>query len=317
MRIAVVGAGAVGCLFGARLAASGASVVMIGRAESVAALGRDGVTVEGRQPGRWSVEARTALDPRAPPDLVLLTVKTFDLPGAAAALGAALRSPVPVLLPQNGLHVERPVIQALAGAGWDRPATILVRAVNSIPATLVRPGVVRQPGDGELVVADPSGGGPSADAAQRLIEALRSAGLPVRTVADLGPELWRKALVNAAINPVTALNRIPNGRLGESPYREEARALLREAQRAAGLAGFPFSDDEADRSLDRVVRATADNRSSMLQDVERGRPTEIDAISGEILRTAEAHGVDLPATRAVLRRLSGRPGTAPSPAQPS
>jgi 2-dehydropantoate 2-reductase len=180
---------------------------------------------------------------------------------------------------------------------------VLVRAVNTIPASLLAPGVVRQPGRGELILADPAAAGPAALATGRFLAPLRAAGLPVRTVPELAPELWRKALVNAAINPVTALYRVENGRLLEAPYRAEAARLLREAQRASALAGFPFTDEEADRSLELVLRATAGNRSSMLQDVERGRPTEIDAISGAIVRTAASHGVDLPATRAVIARL--------------
>lgn len=317
MRIAIVGAGAVGCLFGARLTAAGHSVTLVGRPSTVDAIRRDGVVVEGRSPGRWPVGAETALEPGARPDLVLLSVKTFDLSAAAEGIGRSVRPPVPLLLPQNGLHVERAVVETLAAAGWDRPAGRVVRAVNTIPATLVRPGVVRQPGEGQLLLESPSSGSPSADAATRWLDTLREAGLPVRTVPDLGIELWRKALVNAAINPVTALYRIPNGQLLDPPYADEARVLLREAQRAAALAGVAFSDDDADRSLDQVVRATADNASSMRQDVERGRPTEIDAISGEIVRIAAEHGVDLPATRAVIERIGGLRRRATDRAQPS
>jgi 2-dehydropantoate 2-reductase len=316
VRITVVGAGSVGCLFGARLAASGQSVRLIGRPESVRTLARNGIRVEGVDPGVWSVEATTSVDPGPEPDLVLLTVKTFDLVAAARALASAFRTPVPTLLPQNGLHIDVPVAAAVRAGGWTDPARVLVRAVNTVPAMLVAPGVVRQPGVGEVLLPDPSVAG-AAPAAGRFASVLATAGVPVRTVADLDLELWRKALVNAAINPVTAIHRVRNGRLLEPPYRAEAWTLLREAQRAAELAGFAFTNDEADRSLERVLRATAENRSSMLQDVERGRPTEIDEISGEILRTAAEHGVDLPATRKVLGRLAGAPAGPSGAAQPS
>jgi 2-dehydropantoate 2-reductase len=317
VRITVVGAGAVGCLLGARLAASGQNVRMIGRPESVEALRRNGIAVEGVAPGRWPVEAGTTVGPAPPPELVLLTVKTFDLIAAARELATALPTPVPTLLPQNGLRVERPVAAVVRERGWRDPAAMLVRAVNSIPAMLLAPGVVRQPGVGELLLPDPSVAGPAARASERWASALGAAGIPVRTVADLELELWRKALVNAAINPVTAIHHVPNGALLEPPYRAEAWTLLREAQQAAALAGVPFTDEAADRALERVLRATADNRSSMLQDVERGRPTEIDEISGEILRTAAEYGVDLPATRNVLGRLGTAAAARGRPAQPS
>jgi 2-dehydropantoate 2-reductase len=317
VRITVVGAGAIGCLFGARLAAHGHDVVLVVRPRAVADLRAQGLRVEGRDPGHWNV-AVSAEPPTSPaPELALLAVKAFDLPGAASGLATRVRTPIPVLLPQNGLGLESGTAAAMRRSGWSAPELSLVRAVNTIPATWVAPGVVRQPGNGELIVADPDGSGRSGPAIRTWRSVLVGAGFSVRTVAELDRELWRKALVNAAINPVTALHRIPNGRLRESPYREEAETLLREAQRAAGAAGFPFSDAEADRSLDQVVRATAENRSSMLQDVERGRPTEIDSISGEIVRTAAAHGIDLPATRAVLDRVVARTSSAAARAQPS
>jgi 2-dehydropantoate 2-reductase len=304
VRITVVGAGAVGSLLGARLAASGASVRLVGRPDHIAAIQRDGLVVEGVGAGRWRIEAGTGLESAHEPDLILLTTKTFDLAGASADIGRVLPGPRPILLPQNGLHPEAVVATELARDGWPDPGSVLVRAVNTIPVTLVGPGVVRQPGEGELVLADPDRAGSARVATSVLMEALRSAGLPVRPVPDLELELWRKALVNAAINPVTALHRIPNGALRTSPYHEEAEALLREAQSAAAVAGYAFTDPDADRSLERVIDATAANRSSMLQDVERGRATEIDAISGELLRTAARAGLDLPATRDVVARLS-------------
>jgi 2-dehydropantoate 2-reductase len=304
VRIAVVGAGAVGCLLGARLAASGQPVHMVARAATVPVLQERGITVEGIRPGRWAVTAAEGLNERAAPEVVLLAVKTFDLATAASWLARSLPGPVPTLLPQNGLGIEAIAAGSMRPAGWKDPLRFLVRAVNTIPSTLVAPGVVRQPGAGELIVAAPEAAGSAADSTGTLRGVLIDGGLPVRSVPDLGRELWRKALVNAAINPVTAVHRVPNGRLLEDPYRTEATALLREAQRAAESAGFVFENAEADRSFEQVVRATAGNRSSMLQDVERGRPTEIDAISGEIERVASAHGIDLPATRAIVARLT-------------
>jgi 2-dehydropantoate 2-reductase len=304
VRIAVVGAGAVGCLLGARLAAAGHEVHLVARAAVVPVLRERGITVEGLRPGRWAVSAAADLPEGVAPDIALVTTKTFDVAAAAAALARRLRSPIPTLLPQNGLGIEAVVAGAMHDAGWSEPTRSLVRAVNTIPSTLVAPGIVRQAGEGELIVASPEAAGPAADATRTMHRVLTEARLPIRTVPDLGRELWRKALVNAAINPVTALHRVPNGALLEPPYHDEAMTLLREAQRAAAVAGFAFDDREADRSLEQVVRATAGNRSSMLQDVERGRSTEIDAISGELVRVASAHGIDLSATRAIVARLT-------------
>jgi 2-dehydropantoate 2-reductase len=311
VKILVVGGGAVGSLFGARLTGSGNQVEIVGRPLQVEAIRAQGLTVEGTSPGTFRPTALRDLAEATTPDLVLLAVKTFDLTSATDALGERFKDPLPIVLPQNGLHVEGPVAESLAALGWMRPDRFMVRAVNSVPATLVSPGVVRQAGDGELVLRDPAIPGPATASTALARDTFRSAGVPLRLVADLERELWRKALVNAAINPVTALHRVPNGRLLDPPYRDEARRLLREAQRAARVAGFVFEDHEADGDFERVVRSTAQNRSSMLQDVEHGRPTEVDAISGEIVRVARSAGLELSETSAVVDRLRAlRPPTA-------
>ena len=167
------------------------------------------------------------------------------------------------------------------------------------------------------MLPEPSGD-PRRDAGARAFETLfREAGFSVRTVPAIEREVWRKALVNAAINPVTALHGVPNGDLASEPLRSEALALLDEAYRVAETEPFGLSLAEARRDFDQVVRATAENRSSMLQDLDRGRPTEIEAISGEILRLGEARGLRLPATRAIVERVRAVVAGARRTAQPS
>ena len=317
MKIAVVGAGAVGCLFGAYLARAGHSVELIGRPALVSGILDHGLVVQGPTTGSFRVAARTALAPDDAPDCVLLTVKTFDLASAASALARVHAAPMPLLLPQNGLGVERTASDALGAAGWPAPLAWTVRAVNSVPATLVAPGVVREGGSGEIVLADPGTAGVAAPHILLFRDLFRGAGLSVRTVDDLEREIWRKAIVNAAINPVTALLGVTNGELAHGSARDQALALLGEARQVARAAGFEFSEKESIADLDRVVHATAPNRSSMLQDLDRGRPTEIASISGEIVRVAEAHGLDVPATRAVIHEVERRVAARrPSP-QPS
>jgi 2-dehydropantoate 2-reductase len=317
VKILVVAAGAVGSVFGARLAQGGHEVELVARPDHVAAIRERGLRVDGVGAGTFRLRAVTDVRDASEPERVVIAAKTFDLATVAAALGTRFPRLPPTLLPQNGLHVEATVERSLRSAGVDRPAVSLVRAVTLLGATLVGPGVVRQVGDGELILQDPERAGASAAWVRSFRDVFAGTSIHVRTVPDLERELWRKALVNAAINPVTALEGVVNGRLGEPPYREQAQTLLREAQRAAALAGYPFSDAEADADLERVIRDTAENRSSMLQDWERGRPTEVDAISGEILKVAGRARVDLPATRAVVARLRAGRGTTPTGAQRS
>jgi 2-dehydropantoate 2-reductase len=316
VKILIVGAGAVGSLLGAMLQEGGYSVLLVGRADHVAALQARGLIVSGSRPRVVRVEATVAIPPGSEADVALVTTKTFGLATAATELARAL-PPRPVLFLQNGLGVLSAARAALQAGGWPDPAAYAVHGVNSIPATWVGPGEVRETGLGEVLLPVPSEAGPAAGAARLFRMLLDGARVPVEAVPEFEREVWRKALVNAAINPVTAAHGVANGELLQEPHRTEALQLLGEALAVARAAGFGFTSEEVTRDFERIVRATASNRSSMLQDLDRGRPTEIDAISGEILREAERHGLDLPATRAIVAEIVARSSRAPPGPQPS
>ena len=305
MKILVVGAGAVGSLLGALLCEGGNSVSLVARPEHVRAVESAGLQVSGPRPRVVPVAAVERIPADATPDVVLMTTKTFDLAVAARDLARAV-SPRPTLLLQNGLGILPLAEGALASGGWPHPPTYVVRGVNSIPATWVGPGEVREAGVGEILLPVPSEAGPAAGAARLFRMLFDGARIPVEAVPEFEREVWRKALVNAAINPVTAARGVTNGQLLEEPLRTQALQLLGEALAVARAAGFDFSSEEVTRDFERIARATASNRSSMLQDLDRGRPTEIDAISGAILREAERHGLDLPATRAIVAEIRER-----------
>ncbi len=308
MRVVVFGAGAIGSLFGASLAHGGHEVLLIGRPDHVAAVRAHGLRITGSLVDTVELPAATTVPADFAPDAVLLTSKTFDLAAAASLLAIEVPKPVPTLLPQNGLGVEDEVATALAAGGWTHTERWIVRAVNSVPATLLGPGEVRAAGTGELLLGRPAS--PNAVATRTLARLLRGREFKLRYVDDLPREIWRKAILNAAINPVTALHGVVNGRLREEPYHTESLALLQEAVTVARAEGVKFRDKEIRADLERVLTATAENRSSMLQDLDRGRRTEVQAISGEVLRRGLAHDLDLPATRRAVeavRSFSGRP----------
>ncbi|MGD0587302.1 MAG: 2-dehydropantoate 2-reductase [Thermoplasmata archaeon] len=305
MKILILGAGAVGSLLGALLQEGGNSVLLVGREEHVAAVRAQGLRVSGSRPRVVPLEAAAQIPSNAEVDVVIVTTKTFDLAKAMTALARSLTAR-PTLLLQNGLGVLPLARNALATGGWSDPVTYLVRGVNSIPATWVGPGEVRETGLGEVLLPVPGEAGPAAGAARLFRMLFEGARVPVEAAPEFEREVWRKALVNAAINPVTAVRGVTNGELLNEPGRTEALRLLGEALAVARAAGFDFTSEEVTRDFERIARATAANRSSMLQDLDRGRPTEIDAISGEILREAERHGLELPATRAVVAEVTAR-----------
>lgn len=307
MRVVVLGAGAIGCLLAARLHRARHEVLLVGREADVVAIRLHGVRVEGPDGGAYDVPAVDALTAGLSTEALLLAVKTPDLNAAGEEIARRLDPIPPILVLQNGLDVELDLLRALEAAGGSTVPGTVTRAVNSIPATRLGPGQVRPAGTGEILLERPDVPGARA-AADRFDELLRSAKIPVRRVPEIAREVWRKLIVNAAINPVTADHRIPNGQLARDPWRGQAEALLAEARSVAAAEGFAFAAAELEADLWRIVRATAANRSSMLQDLDRGRPTEIEAISGAVLRRGAAHGLALPATERAYERIRRRAG---------
>jgi 2-dehydropantoate 2-reductase len=142
---------------------------------------------------------------------------------------------------------------------------------------------------------------------RRLSALLREAGFGVETVADLDRLLWRKLAINAGINPLTALLELPNGALIEN---EPARALMhtaaREAAQVAAARGVDFGSEDSGELVEQVARRTATNLSSMLQDIRRAAPTEIDAICGAIVRQGEKVGVAVPINWTLWKLIQAR-----------
>ena len=291
-RILILGTGAMACLFAARLAASGAQVAMLGSwPEGLQALQQHGVrlkvpglVVGGEREKHFPVQAISDPQTCRGVQLCLVLVKAWQTPRAAQQLGECLAQDGVALSLQNGAgNLE--TLQSVLGA----PRAAF--GVTTIGATLLGPGQVRQAGEGAI----------SLSAHPRLSELaawLQKAGFAVEQVADARALLWGKLVINAAINPLTALLRVPNGALLE---RSAARQLLQAAaQEAAAVAAaqgltLPYADPIA--AAEAVARRTAANRSSMLQDVLRGAPTEIDAICGAIVQAGEKTGVPTPVNR--------------------
>ena len=283
-KVLIVGTGALGTLFAARLAASGNSVTVLGTwKNALEALNRDGarlVTADGAEI-RFPVRATDDPAGCTDIDIALVLVKSWQTEQAALKLSACLPVPALVVTLQNGLGNR----EILAGALSD--ARVLL-GVCTYGATLLGPGLARSGGEGVL----------SLEAHPRCWEVeglLRGAGFRVDIVRDANALAWGKLVINAAINPLTALLRVPNGDLLKRPAaRLVMSALAKEAAAVAAAGGvkLPFADPVT--AVEDVARRTAANRSSMLQDVKRGARTEIDAICGAVTRAAQEHGVPAP-----------------------
>lgn len=295
MRVAIFGVGAMGCLFGARLTPH-ADVTLIGHwPEQLAALRRAPLQIilpEGREE---HLKLRATDDPGSvgPVDVALILTKSAGTEVAARNAARILRPDGIAVTLQNGIGnleiIARHVGEGRAALG-----------VTAQGATIIEPGVLRYGGTGTTHLATR----PEIDSQVQALAALfEQAGLEAKVTEDVGGLVWGKLAINAGINPLTALLRVPNGVLTEVAW---ARQLMHEAARevaavaaAQGIA-LPFEDAAA--RTEEVARLTAHNRSSMLQDVLRGAETEIEVICGAVMRRGEELGIPTP-VNATLYRL--------------
>jgi len=282
--IVVIGAGALGLTFAARLAGVG-PVAVIARTEARAQALRGGIEVGGQS---ISFDAFAAGDaPRA--DHVIMLVKAGDT--EAAARTACAMHPQAVLSLQNGLVEER--LREALGA---------VRSGQGVTTAAAWR-------DGDRVVPVGLGETLVPPGFEAVAEQLSQAGLPTRVEPEIYAARLAKLLVNLAINPVTALFRVPNGALAAPPYRSYVEALVREAWPVLRAEGLALDAAAAKKRVFDVIAGTAENRSSMLQDVLAGRPTEIGALTVAFLALAARHRADAPTHAALchLLRLSEAP----------
>jgi 2-dehydropantoate 2-reductase len=301
MQIAVVGPGALGSLFAALLGRAGHELLLLdhhpGRAALLATRGL--VLEENGREERIPVLATADPAAIAGADLVLLCVKSGAVGAILADLAPFFSPPSLLIAFQNGLGHLGPLKRLVPGD--------YAVAVTGQGATLIAPGRVRHGGRGptRLGFLEPPAP-PARPLAFRAAEALTAAGIPAIVDDAITSALWRKLLVNAGINGLTALHDCPNGRLAEdSRLRQQlGRAVLEAAAVARGLDIAVGSEPVEDVLA--VCRATAGNLSSMLQDVRQRRPTEIDAINGAIVTEARRQGIPVPVNEWLVRAVKAK-----------
>ncbi|MBL7139640.1 MAG: 2-dehydropantoate 2-reductase [Planctomycetes bacterium] len=298
--VVIVGPGAVGLCVAVHLAGTdgGPRVTLVdhdaGRAARLSArplrLRTEGGILEARVPVR--------LAPDEPPDLVILATKAHQA-GRAVAAAAAWIGRAPLVTLQNGLGVTEEVAAAL-------PRTGVITGVTYQAANVVAEGEVHHAANvlthlGYLA-------GPADAVAEAVADLFARAGLPARVEADMTPVVWWKLLINAAINPVAALAGVRNGEVAHRPTLAAlVSALADEGQAVARAEGVRLPGEDAAAAALQTARATAANRCSMLQDLDAGRPTEVEYLNGAIVRLAAARGVSVPTHRAaaaLVRQVS-------------
>jgi len=285
--VLLVGTGALATLFAARLGEAGHSVHMLGTwKQGLQALQDKGARILDADGKERTYKVHATDDPRevSGAKFAIVLVKSWQTERAAHQLKLSLADDGHALTLQNGLGNRETLTRDL---GTDRVSL----GVTTIGATLLAPGLVQTGGEGIISIEQ-------TQALTPLVAALRSSDFNLQIVDDTQSLIWGKLVINAAINPLTALLRVPNGELLARPMvRRMMASLARETAEVAAAehVHLPFSNPVS--AAEDVARKTAKNHSSMFQDVRRGAPTEIDAICGAVTKRAEFHGIDTPYNR--------------------
>ncbi len=317
MRVGIFGAGAIGGLLGARLALAGNDVTFIARGPHLAAMRADGVTlISGGQTlvarPRCLADARDA----GIQDYVFVTLKAHSLPAAAADIAAMMGPDTALVTGINGVPywyfygVDGPCRDRLVesvdpgGALWKiLPPSQTIGCVVYPAAEVIRPGVIEHGYGDRFSLGEPDGSrSPRIEALSRTIIA---AGLKAPIRPRIRDEIWVKLWGNLAFNPLSALTLSTLDRLaGQPELRHVAREMMREAQSVAEALGIRFPID-VDRRIDGAAEVGA-HKTSMLQDLERGRTLETDALLGAVLELGGIVGQEMPTCRIVLALLRER-----------
>lgn len=282
MDIVVFGAGSLGSLVGGLLARAH-DVTLVGRDPHVQEVRKRGLRISGIVDAHVEPDAVTD-GTGLSADLAIVTVKTYDTDGAADALATGDYDAVLSL--QNGLTEER-----LA----DRLDVPVLAGTSTYAARMQEPGHVECTG-ADRIVLGARDGGPS-ELADRVGDAFHEADLTTVVAADMPRRRWEKLAINAGINAVTALARVKNGALTGGAAGEVGERAAVETARVARAGGVELSAVDAREALESAAGLTAANHSSMREDVEHGRRTEIDALNGEVVARGEQHGVETPTNR--------------------
>ena len=299
MKIAVVGAGAMGSIFGARFAQAGHDTVLVDVAQPlVERIEREGVTVvRGEDEAVTRVPATTNPEGIGPVELVVFFVKCYQT-SSAAELARPLVGPATVVASlQNGWGNGDVLAEAF-------PPGQIVVGVTYNSGTVLDVARVAHAGVGPTTMGPYSGD--DLTGAELLAQAISESELETQVVEQVRPEIWKKLVLNAATLPTAALTGLNAGRLtAHEQMHELVSETAREAVAVARALGYDVDPEERVSAIHALLERAGTTKGSMLQDVEAGRRTEIDVINGAVVRGGDETGVPVPLNRAFVALMGG------------
>jgi 2-dehydropantoate 2-reductase len=288
--VVVVGAGAIGSLYAAKLA-SHAQVTVVARSAHAAAINRDGLRVVGVESFTARLSATTAIDSLAPGTLILLTTKVNDNHRAVAPLVEHLHDDTTILCVQNGYGGEQIVRDAI---GRRKPNVVVLRAITQFGAIFQEPGVVDYKVAGHTLVERH----PRSDGIAALFSAC---GLKATVTEAIAVQVWWKLIFNCVINPITSITGTEVGGIADPRLDPLKQRVIDECLAVARAEGITFTVDFIQTIAD--IFGASRNIASMRQDLLKRKPTEIEHMNGAVVRLGARHGIACPVNEALVAMI--------------
>jgi 2-dehydropantoate 2-reductase len=283
MEIIVLGAGAIGSLYGAKLAANN-QVTLVARAEHAAAINAHGLRIEGIESRTVRVRATTAIEQIGANALILLTTKVSGSALALAAIAPLVRDDTTILCLQNGLGSEGIARTAVSNRG------IVLRGITQFGAIFAGPGVIQYMAPGYTLIEQHPG-------SDRLAGVLTAAGLDGRISPNIARDVWHKLVFNCVVNPITAILGCEVGGIANPNLNPLNQLVIDECLTVAASQGLTFDVDFLHEIAE--VFGPSRNIASMLQDLRRGHATEIDYMNGAVAALGAEQSVPCPVNNAL------------------
>ncbi|MCK5458730.1 MAG: 2-dehydropantoate 2-reductase [Thermoplasmatales archaeon] len=285
MNIVVLGAGAIGSLFGALLSKKN-NVILIGRTSHVNAIRKNGLSIGGKTQLNVKISAKDSINSIPfSVDLLIVTVKSYDTKSAIDQAKQIIHDKTVVLSLQNGLDN----IKAIEHVVERRQ---IIAGVTTHGAFFSKPGCIKHTGVGKTVLGELDG--ESSERIKNIENIFNLAEIGTVVSKNIIKDMWVKAVINSSINPITAFFGCSNGYLLENPLLEKiVEKICEESTNVANAYGIKLSYSDMVQRTKEVIRKTSENYSSMLQSVQKGKTTEIDSINGVLIDIGRTYNVDV------------------------
>ena len=296
MNIVIFGAGAIGSLFGYFFSKEN-NVALIGRKNHIDAINQNGLIIKGKTKKNVKISAFETID-EVPfiPDLLILTVKSYDTENAIKQTVDLIDENTFVMSLQNGLgNVEK--IQKYVDIKR------ILACITTHGVVFCKPGVIKHTGVGKTVIGSLEN--KSTTVIENIAKMLNKSGVKTTTSKDVLKDIWVKAIINSSINPITAIFRCKNGYLLENPVLEKIlEKICSESTDIANADGIDVSYDNMIEKTKEVIQDTSENHSSMLQSFKQVKRTEIDEINGKIVEISKKYNIESPLNKILLDLIS-------------